>query len=106
MSDEMRQEFEAFRQETRTRFDAVEAKLHGVAVAVARHEERFDRIETQLKKLDVIETLQRQVAAMVSEQLSIHRQRTLIDQAFRDQRETLLDHEARITRLERRAKPS
>lgn len=88
------------------RLDSVERTLHKVVVAVAGHTEQLVRVEGKLQKLDLLDKMAQTMDALAGELKSSRAERVLSDQSFREQQATLLDHEVRIHRLERNAKPS
>jgi chromosome segregation ATPase len=77
-----------------------------LAVKVANHDVRFDRIDEKLKKLDVLDQIKSSMDEMTGELRASRSERALFAQSFRDQQETLTNHELRLTRLERGGKPS
>ena len=84
----------------------VEIVVRSLVIKVNAHDERFDRIEKRLEKLDVLDTIQSTLEAFTSEIIASRKDRALMGLSFAEERAALLDHELRITRLERRDKPS
>ncbi|NNN04622.1 MAG: hypothetical protein HKL90_01845 [Elusimicrobia bacterium] len=90
----------------RTDINDMRGTMRSLVIVVARHEERFDRIDEKLKKLDVLDQMKGSMDALAGELASSRRERALSDISFRDHRDLLTDHELRLVRLERRDKPS
>ncbi len=88
------------------RLDSVERTLHKVVVTVSGHTEQLVRVEGKLQKLDLLDKMAQTMDALAGDLKSSRAERVLSDQSFREQQATLLDHEVRIHRLERNAKPS
>lgn len=88
------------------RLGKVETTLHNVVVVVSAHSERFDRLDEKLKKLDVLDQIKSTMDALAGDLKSSRDERALSNKTFREQQATLTDHELRIFRLERNAKPS
>jgi len=80
--------------------------VRNLAVKVVQHDERFDRIDEKLKKLEVLDQIKNTTDALAGELRASRAERALSDKSVRDQQTTLTDHELRLTRLERRGKPS
>jgi len=102
MPEEMRREIGELRRD----MSDVKRTLRNVVAAIARHEEHFVRINEKLKKLDVLDQIKSTMDALAGEIKSSRDERALSDKTFRDQQTPLTDHELRLFRLERNAKPS
>jgi hypothetical protein len=87
------------------RLDRLEATTRKIAVVVAGHAEQFDRINEKLDKISVLD-IKKSLDACMAEVIASRNERALMGRSFSDQQETLVDHELRLTRLERDRKPS
>lgn len=102
--DLMRSEFKTDVSGLKTDVSNLQASNRNIAMTVAGHTEEFKAIRMQLRKLDDLDGLKKSVEMFTSEIIASRRERALADKSFRDQQETLSDHELRLTRLELRGK--
>lgn len=102
MPTAMRRELNQVKQE----LTEVKTVVRSLVVKVNAHDERFDRIEKRLEKLDLLDGIQRSLEVFTAEIIASRNERALMGQSFSEQRSALLDHELRLTRLERRVKPT
>ncbi|MDX6770879.1 MAG: hypothetical protein SF051_15195 [Elusimicrobiota bacterium] len=94
----------------RRELDDIKATTRKMAVVLAGNAERFSRIESRLdsidNKLETLNAVKQALESFTSEIIASRNDRLLFNRTFDDQRETLLDHELRLTRLERRGRSS
>ncbi len=83
------------------RLSRLEASIRRISKEVVLQGERLVRLETGASKLNKLGELDERVTAFAEDIEAARRDRTLRDANFNENRETLLDHEARLLKIER-----
>jgi chromosome segregation ATPase len=86
------------------RFGRLEASIKRISKEVILQGERLTSLEEISKKLDKLDRLDDRVTSFAEDIEAARRERKLRDMGFKEYRDTLQDHEARVLRLERERK--
>lgn len=83
------------------RLDRLETALRRVAKEIVLHGERLNRLEEASKTLDKLGALDDRLTQFAEDVEAARRERKLGDIGFKENRETLQNHEARLLKVER-----